>query len=119
MWYVSIAISGKEKMRRDVFQAIADPTRRAILLLIAAHAMTPNAIAEHFNSTRQAVSKHLKILTECELLKQKFTGREIYYEVNANKMKDIDKWLAQFRKIWETRFSQLDTVLAKLKQDKQ
>jgi DNA-binding transcriptional ArsR family regulator len=105
-------------MRRDVFQAIADPTRRAILLLIAAHAMTPNAIAEHFDSTRQAVSKHLKILTECELLKQQFSGREIYYEINANKMKDIDKWLAQFRKIWETRFNQLDGVLEQLKKNK-
>lgn len=106
-------------MRRDVFQAIADPTRRAILLLIAANAMTPNAIAEHFESTRQAVSKHLKILTECELLKQQISGREIYYEINANKMKDIDKWLAQFRKIWESRFSQLDDLLTKLKKDKQ
>lgn len=106
-------------MRRDVFQAIADPTRRAILLLIAAHAMTPNAIAEHFESTRQAISKHLKILTECELLKQQISGREIYYEINANKMKDIDKWLAQFRKIWESRFSQLDDLLTKLKKDKQ
>lgn len=106
-------------MRRDVFQAIADPTRRAILLLIAAHAMTPNAIAEHFESTRQAVSKHLKILTECELLKQQISGREIYYEINANKMKDIDKWLAQFRKIWESRFCQLDDLLTKLKKDKQ
>lgn len=106
-------------MRRDVFQAIADPTRRAILLLIAAHAMTPNAIAEHFDSTRQAVSKHLKILTECELLKQQYSGREIYYEINANKMKDIDKWLSQFRKIWESRFSQLDEVLSQLKKNKQ
>lgn len=105
-------------MRRDVFQAMADPTRRAILLLIAANAMTPNAIAEHFDSTRQAVSKHLKILTECELLKQQFAGREIYYEINAHKMKDIDKWLAQFRKIWESRFKQLDDVLNQLKKNK-
>lgn len=103
-------------MRRDVFQAIADPTRRAILLLIAAGAMTPNAIASEFNVSRQAVSKHLRILTECELLKQDVRGREIYYEVQHNKMKEIDKWLSQFKKIWEKRFDQLDNVLAKLKQ---
>lgn len=102
-------------MRRDIFQAIADPTRRAILTLIAAQAMTPNAIAEHFDSTRQAVSKHLKILAECDLLQQEQRGREIYYKLEIDKMKEIDKWLEQFRKIWETRFSQLDEVLNKLK----
>jgi len=105
-------------MRRDVFQAIADPTRRAIILLIASQAMTPNAIAEHFDSTRQAVSKHLRILTECQLVKQKQSGREIYYELNGNKMKDIDKWLEQFRKIWEGRFNELDKVLLKMKNNK-
>lgn len=105
-------------MRRDVFQAIADPTRRAIILLIAAQAMTPNAIAEHFDTSRQAVSKHLRVLTECQLVKQEQTGREIYYQLNASKMKEIDKWLEQFRKIWETRFNQLDTVLAKMKTTK-
>lgn len=105
-------------MRRDVFQAIADPTRRAILLLIAVQAMTPNAIAEHFDTSRQAVSKHLRILTECQLLKQEQTGREIYYEVNATKMKEIDKWLEQFKKIWESRFNQLDDVLLTLKTKK-
>lgn len=103
-------------MRRDVFQAIADPTRRAIITLIAAQAMTPNALAEHFETTRQAVSKHLKILTECELVKQQQRGREIYYELEMDKMKEIDKWLEQFRKIWEDRFSQLDDVLLNLKQ---
>lgn len=105
-------------MRRDVFQAIADPTRRAILVLIAAQAMTPNALAEHFDTTRQAVSKHLRILTECELVKQSHTGREIYYELELKKMKEIDNWLEQFRKIWEVRFTQLDTVLSKLKSNK-
>jgi len=105
-------------MRRDVFQAIADPTRRAILLLIAVQAMTPNAIAENFHSTRQAVSKHLRILTECQLVKQEQSGREIYYEVNATKMKEIDKWLEQFRKIWENRFNELDKVLSNLKTKK-
>src|SRR5687768_11726925 len=105
-------------MRRDIFQAIADPTRRAILVLIAAQAMTPNALAEHFDTTRQAVSKHLRILTECELVKQEFQGREIYYQLEVKKMKEIDKWLEQFRKIWEDRFTQLDKVLFKLKSNK-
>lgn len=105
-------------MRRDVFQAIADPTRRAIIALIALQAMTPNAIAEHFDSTRQAVSKHLRILTECELVTPKQEGREIYYQLEIEKMKEIDQWLQQFRKIWETRFSQLDHVLSKLKSKK-
>jgi len=105
-------------MRRDIFQAIADPTRRAILVLIAAQAMTPNALAEHFDTTRQAVSKHLKILTECELLKQEYQGREIYYQLEIKKMKEIDKWLEQFRKAWEDRFNQLDKVLLKLKSTK-
>ena len=105
-------------MRRDVFQAIADPTRRAIIALIALQAMTPNAIAEHFDSSRQAVSKHLRILTECELVKQEQQGREIYYQLEINKIKEIDKWVGQLRKIREDRFNQLDTVLAKLKSTK-
>lgn len=105
-------------MRRDIFQAIADPTRRAIIALIALQAMTPNAIAEHFDSTRQAVSKHLRILTECELVKQEHKGREIYYTLEIEKMKEIDKWLEQFRKIWETKFNQLDTLLATIKKQK-
>jgi DNA-binding transcriptional ArsR family regulator len=105
-------------MRRDVFQAIADPTRRAIITLIAIQAMTPNALAEHFDTTRQAVSKHLRILTECELVRQEQTGREIYYTLEIDKMKEIDKWLEQFRKIWETRFSQLDDLLATMKKKK-
>ncbi|MBL0104103.1 MAG: winged helix-turn-helix transcriptional regulator [Bacteroidetes bacterium] len=104
--------------RRDVFQAIADPTRRAILVLLAAHAMTPNAVAEHFNSSRQAVSNHIKILNECELVKQEQKGREIYYHINAKKIKEIDKWVEQFRKIFETQFSQLDEVLHTLKKQK-
>ena len=105
-------------MRRDVFQAIADPTRRAIILLIAFKAMTPNALAEHFDTTRQAVSKHLRILTECELVKQQQSGREIYYSINATKMKEIDKWLEQYKKIWENRFDQLDKVLLTIKNKK-
>ncbi|NUM81472.1 winged helix-turn-helix transcriptional regulator [bacterium] len=105
-------------MRRDVFQAIADPTRRAIIALIALQAMTPNAIAEYFDSTRQAVSKHLRILTECELVKQTHEGREIYYSLEIEKMKEIDRWLEQYRKIWETRFNQLDEVLSTIKRNK-
>lgn len=105
-------------MRRDIFQAIADPTRRAIIALIALQALTPNAIAENFNSTRQAVSKHLRILTECELVKQEYRGREIYYSLEINKMKEIDKWLDQYRKVWETRFNQLDNVLSTIKKKK-
>lgn len=105
-------------MRRDVFQAIADPTRRAIIALIALQAMTPNAIAEHFDTTRQAVSKHLRVLTECELVKQEYQGREIYYSLQIERMKEVDKWLSQFRKIWEQRFNQLDNVLKTLKTHK-
>ena len=105
-------------MRRDVFQAIADPTRRAIIGLIAIHAMTPNALAEHFDTSRQAVSKHLKILTECELVDHQQSGREIYYQLNMTKMKEIDKWLEQFRRMWENKFSQLDDVLKNLKEKK-
>lgn len=105
-------------MRRDIFQAIADPTRRAIIALIALQAMTPNAIADNFNTTRQSVSKHLRILTECELVKQEQQGREIYYSLEIQKMKEIDNWLNQFRKIWETRFNQLDQVLLTMKKQK-
>src|SRR6185437_4949230 len=105
-------------MRRDIFQAIADPTRRAILVLIAVQAMTPNAIAGHFDITRQSISKHLRILSECELLVQKQEGREIFYELKLDKMKEIDKWLAQFRKITEEKFQQLDLVLFTIKNKK-
>lgn len=102
-------------MKRDIFQAIADPTRRAILVLIASHSLTPNALAEQFEASRQAVSKHIKILNECELLEQKKIGREIYYQLRIEKMRDVDIWLEQFRKIWEDRFNQLDEVLLNLK----
>lgn len=102
-------------MKRDIFQAIADPTRRTILLLIASQAMTPNALAEHFDSTRQAVSKHIKILTESQLLKQEKAGREIYYHFNPDKLQEVDKWLEQFKGFWEDRFKQLDNVLNNLK----
>lgn len=105
-------------MRRDIFQAIADPTRRSIITLIAMQAMTPNAIAENFNTSRQSVSKHLRILVECELVKQEQQGREIYYSLEIEKMKEIDKWIKQFREIWETKFNQLDEVLITLKNQK-
>lgn len=106
-------------MKRDVFQAIADPTRRAIIALIALQAMTPNAIAVHFDTSRQAVSKHLRILTECELVVQEQKGREIYYSLEIEKMKEIDEWLEQYRKIWESRFDQLDEVLAAIKKQEE
>lgn len=102
-------------MKKDVFQAIADPTRRAIISLIAFGALTPNAIAEHFDTSRQAVSKHLHVLIECDLVKAEPQGREIYYHLNPKKMKEIDKWLEQFRKLWDARFNQLDKVLNDLK----
>jgi DNA-binding transcriptional ArsR family regulator len=98
-------------MRRDPFQAIADPTRRAILGLLALNVMTPTALAEHFDSSRQAISKHIQILTECQLVKQEQTGREIHYHFNPQKLKEVDSWIEQFRHQWESRFSQLDSIL--------
>ena len=105
-------------MRRDVFQAIADPTRRAILNMLAEEAMTPNTLAEHFSSSRQAISKHIKILTECQLVKQEASGREIYCHFNPKKLKEIDAWLQPFRAQWEQRFNQLDAVLKNHKNKK-
>lgn len=102
-------------VRRDIFQAIADPTRRAIMVLVASQAMTPTAIASHFDTSRQAVSKHLSILFECNLVEATREGREIYYTLQIEEMKEIDLWLDQFRKIWEERYGQLDEVLSNLK----
>lgn len=110
-WFLNFKIL----MRRDIFQAIADPTRRAIIGLIAVQAMTPNAIAEHFETSRQAISKHLRILSECELIQQEQKGREIFYQLELNKLKEIDQWLAQFKAMWENRFNELDNLLANLK----
>jgi DNA-binding transcriptional ArsR family regulator len=104
--------------RRDVFQAIADPTRRAILSLVALQAMTPGAIAGSFNSSRQTISKHIQILTECKLLKQEQSGREIYYHFNPNKMKEIAEWLVPFAKMWDDRFNKLEIVMKKYKSKK-
>src|ERR1700710_2146606 len=105
-------------MKRDIFHAIADPTRRAILTLIAAQALTPNAMAEKFDMSRQAVSEHIKVLQECELIRPDDSGREIYYHFNPKKMQEIDHWLAQFRKNLETQFNQLDKVLSTIKNQK-
>src|ERR1700761_818172 len=102
-------------LRRDVFQAIADPTRRAILVLVASQSMTAGSIALNFNTARPTVSKHLQILTECELLKQEQNGREIYYHFNAKKMKEIADFIEPFRKMWDDRFNKLETVMKKYK----
>lgn len=102
-------------LRRDVFQAIADPTRRAILLLLASHSMTAGAIAANFDSARPTVSKHLSILTECELLEQEQNGREIYYHLNLQKMKEISDFIEPFRNMWEARFNKLETIMKKHK----
>lgn len=99
------------ELRRDVFQAIADPTRRAILALVAFQAMTPTAIASNFNSKRQTISKHIQILTECELLQQVQQGREIYYHFNPQKMKEIADFVEPFRQIWEDRFNRLESIM--------
>ena len=105
-------------MKPDIFQAIADPTRRAILTLVAIQALTPNAMAEKFDMSRQAVSKHIKVLQECELIKPEPSGREIYYHFNPTKMQEIDNWIDQLRKNWETQFNQLDNLLSTLKKQK-
>lgn len=105
-------------MRRDVFQAIADPTRRAIITLIALNAMTPNALAEHFDSSRQAVSKHLRVLTECNLITQEQSGREIYYHFNAKSMKEVADFIEPFRQMWEEKFDKLDALLKRMKTTK-
>ena len=98
-------------LRRDVFQAIADPTRRAILLLVAAQSLTAGAIAANFDTARPTVSKHLQILTECELLKQEQNGREIFYHINAKNMKQVADFIEPFRKMWDDRFNVLEAVM--------
>jgi len=103
------------KSRRDVFQAIADPTRRIILTLLAVQALTPGAIADNFKSSRQTISKHIQILTECELVRQEQSGREIYYQINARKMKEVAEFIEPFRKIWDDRFNKLESVMRKYK----
>ena len=102
-------------LRRDVFQAIADPTRRAILLLVATQAMTAGAIAANFDTARPTVSKHLHILIECELLGQVQSGREIYYHLNAKKIKEVAEFIEPFRDMWDERFNKLEAVMKKYK----
>ena len=104
--------------RRDIFQAIADPTRRAILTLVALQAMTPGAIAGSFDSSRQTISKHIQILTECELLEQEQSGREIYYYINAKKMKEVADFIEPFRKLWDDRFNKLESIMKTYKSKK-
>lgn len=104
--------------RRDIFQAIADPTRRAILGLLALQAMTPGAIAENFNSSRQTISKHIQILTECQLVNQEQKGREIYYHFNPVKMKEVSDWIDQYRKYWENKLDSLEDYLAKIQKNR-
>ena len=106
------------KTRRDIFQAIADPTRRTILSLVALQTMTAGSIANSFDSSRQTISKHIQILTECQLLKQQQSGREIYYQLNPNKMKEIAEWLKPFQQLWESRFTKLDKILQQKKNNK-
>ena len=105
-------------LRRDVFQALADPTRRAILLLVASQSMTAGAIAANFDTARPTVSKHLQILTECELLKQEQTGREIHYLINARKMKEVADFIEPFRKMWDDRFNKLESIMKNYKPKK-
>ncbi|HRH49437.1 MAG TPA: metalloregulator ArsR/SmtB family transcription factor [Panacibacter sp.] len=105
-------------LRRDVFQAIADPTRRAILLLVATQSMTAGAIAANFDTARPTVSKHLQILTECELLKQEQSGREVSYHINAKKMKEVADFIEPFRQMWDGRFNKLESVMKKYKSKK-
>ncbi|MCO6148085.1 helix-turn-helix transcriptional regulator [Flavobacterium sp. NRK1] len=104
-----------QSVQRDVFHAIADPTRRAILTMLTKQQMTPNALAGEFSTSRQAVSKHVNILAECGMVTQQVSGREIYYHLNTKKMKEVDTWLEPFRKIWEDKFSQLDELLNQTK----
>jgi len=104
--------------RRDVFQAIADPTRRAILTLLAVQALTPGAIADNFKSSRQTISKHIQILTECELVKPEQNGREIYYHINAKQMNEVADFIESFRKLWDDRFNTLEAVMSKYKTKK-
>jgi DNA-binding transcriptional ArsR family regulator len=105
-------------LRRDVFQAIADPTRRTILLLVASQSMTAGSIAANFDTARPTISKHLQILTECELLKQEQNGREIYYHINAGKMKEVSDFIEPFRNMWDDRFNKLETLMQKRKTKK-
>jgi DNA-binding transcriptional ArsR family regulator len=106
------------KLRRDPFQAIADPTRRAILVLLTTQTMTAGEIAQNFDAARPTISKHLRVLNECDLVTSNQEGREVYYNLRVDKMKEIDQWLEQFKKIWEDRFDNLDKYLAKIQNER-
>ena len=105
-------------LRRDVFQAMADPTRRAILVLVASQSMTAGAIAANFDSARPTISRHLQILTECELIEQEQQGRELYYHFNPKKMKEVADFIEPFRKLWDDRFNKLELIMKKYKSKK-
>jgi DNA-binding transcriptional ArsR family regulator len=105
-------------LRRDIFQAIADPTRRSILALLAAQTITAGAIADNFDGARSTISKHIQILTECGLVESKQQGREIYYEIKIERMKEIDLWLDQILLIWEGRFDNLENYITKIQNDR-
>lgn len=100
-------------LRRDVFQAISDPTRRMILLLLASQSLTVGSISANFDSARPTISKHLQILTECELIVQEKKGREIYYHFNPIKMKEVADFIEPFRALWEERFNKLEEIMKK------
>lgn len=108
----------KMETRRDVFQAIADPTRRAILGLLALQAMTPGAIAAKFDSSRQTVSKHIQILTECQMVTQEQRGREIYYHFNPKKLKEVADWVSQYQQFWDRKLDSLENYLVKIQKKK-
>ena len=116
--YICSQVATLMNLRRDVFQAIADPTRRAILLLVASQSMTAGAIAANFDTARPTVSKHLQILAECELLEQEQTGREIYYHLNPQKIKEIADFIEPFREMWDERFNKLESVMKNYKSNK-
>jgi DNA-binding transcriptional ArsR family regulator len=105
-------------MRRDVFQAIADPTRREIISILASQTITPTAMADHFDVSRQAISKHIKILTECGLIAIKQEGRERYCEARLDRLNEVYTWVEQYHKYWETQFKSLEKYLDKLQKDK-
>lgn len=104
-------------MSKDIFNAISSPTRRLIISLIAVQAMSQNALAENFNTTRQAIAKHMKILVDSKLVKQKQVGREMIYYFNPQKLQEVDKWLEPFRIMWEEKFKNLDELLENMNND--
>ena len=105
-------------MRRDVFQAIADPNRRAILSLLAQQRLTLNGVAENFRISRPAVSRHIKILKECGLVIVIPQGRERFVEARFDRLGEVTDWVEQYRQIWEARFNRLDDLLEQMKKEK-